>query len=1051
MRMPSFVLFTLLALLASVTHAQDISSLLEQARSYDFGKDSQALVALEQRIVTESKSEPSRISIAQKLGTELRRPDTTKGFKQFICRQLALTGTAAEVPFLAELLADPDLSDMARYALARIDDPRSDVVLRAALPGARGKILLGIIDTIGNRRDADASDQLVQMLSSPEPAVQAAVVTALGRVASSAAAEALRRRAETLPAPLPDGLADACLVAAERLSATPLREAHTLALSEQLLRAVFRKTTTPHFKAAALKGLLARGEKEDLSLLVETLKRGHADLQRAVAATVVPELGNLPQIDAVCGLFPQLPPDVQIIVLGAFAGYGSDAANAVATVREAVNSRDPGVRVAAIWALASLGDSSDLDKLISLALKGIPEDQRQAQKTLVLMSHPGVNARLAQLLAAGDEKSQTVLVEILGERQAREASSQLIDLARTRTGALARESIKALGLVGGPDELTPAVQIMLSSQAELQEEAVQAVVALARRAESESECSAMLAQKYEEAGVTPGARLAIVRVLGRLGAAPGLPVILAALKEPDPELSREAVTAASNWPDARPASDLLRIARESSDATQKVLALRGYLELVERDHDLSPDAKVRLYEASMALAPGDGEKQRVFSKLGQVASFSALNLAVKLAGNPPGEEAVAAAVSVAEKVYAENTGLARLIVERMMESTRNEKLAERCRNVLTQIEKQESGRPDSFPVFRVVPINPDSRFEAAAMVDINRDGRLDIYCGGFWYRAPDWTRHWVRPVAEQDGFFLDLGAIPADIDGDGWTDIVSGSWHGKDVFWIRNHGGTGVPFETIEIDQPGNLETLIRLDINGDSRPDFLPNTVQSIHWYEFRRDADVAFAARWIRHDLPGGAAGHGVGAGDINGDGRVDIVSPRGWLEQPRRAEVPWIWHPQFDLGSASVPILVCDVNRDHYPDLVYGNAHGYGLYWLEQAPVGEKVQWQNHPIDTTWSQPHFLLQADLDGDGMEEIVTGKRYYAHNGNDPGADHPLCVYAYRYDARTDKWSRHRVHEGGRVGFGISTMAGDIDKDGDMDLLAPGKSGLYLLENQLRK
>ena len=660
---------------------------------------------------------------------------------------------------------------------------------------------------------------------------------------------------------------------------------------------------------------------------------------------------------------------------------------------------------------------------------------------------PDVNSRLTKLLEAGDEKSQTTLIQILGDRQAREACPQLLQIAKTRAGALAKESIKALGQAGGPDELPALIQIMLEDGTDLSEPGVQAAVAIARRAESEAESASSLAQKYHEAGTTAAAKLTIIQVLGRLGAAPGLPVILSGLKEADPELRKQAVLAASIWPDSNPAPDLLRVARESSNASHKVLALRGYLDLIDRDRALPADEKVRQYEAAMALAQEDAEQQRVFSKLGQVASFSALNLAVKLAGNPARDEAMAAAVSIAQKVYAENPGLARLVVQKLSQTTAEEKLKAQCQAILAEIDKVQSGRADPFPAFRVIPINPNSRFEAAAMVDVNRDGRLDIYCGGFWYQAPNWSRHPVREIAEQDNYFLDFGAIPVDVDGDGWTDIVSGSWHGKDLFWIRNHGKTGAPFETIKIDQPGNLETVVGVEINGDSRIDFLPNTVNSIHWYQFQRDASVESGARWMRHDLPGGAAGHGIGAGDINGDGRVDIVSPKGWLEQPEKADAAWIWHPQFDLGSASVPILVYDVNGDHYPDLVWGSAHGYGLQWLEQVPVGEKVQWESHPIDSTWSQPHFLLLADLDGDGTDEVVTGKRYYAHNGRDPGEDHPLCIYAYQYDRATHKWTRHVIHEGGQVGFGISTMADDIDKDGDIDLLAPGKSGLYLLEN----
>mgnify|MGYP006309089333 CR=1 FL=1 len=90
---------------------------------------------------------------------------------------------------------------------------------------------------------------------------------------------------------------------------------------------------------------------------------------------------------------------------------------------------------------------------------------------------------------------------------------------------------------------------------------------------------------------------------------------------------------------------------------------------------------------------------------------------------------------------------------------------------------------------------------------------------------------------------------------------------------------------------------------------------------------------------------------------------------------------------------------------------------------------------------------MLADLDGDGSDDLVTGKRYHAHNGHDPGGNDPVCVYYYTFDRSSGDWTRHVIHEGGRVGLGINTRAADIDGDGDVDLLAPGKSGLYLLEN----
>ena len=369
-------------------------------------------------------------------------------------------------------------------------------------------------------------------------------------------------------------------------------------------------------------------------------------------------------------------------------------------------------------------------------------------------------------------------------------------------------------------------------------------------------------------------------------------------------------------------------------------------------------------------------------------------------------------------------------------------------------------------------INDQSPYEACGAADFNGDGRIDIFSGDSWYESPAWTKHKVRDVpasVPNPHYYEDFSDSPLDVNGDGRPDIVTCNYFGKRVGWVENPGGDATKsWVEHEIDTPGNMETGELIDLNGDGKLDFLPNTGNVVVWYELTQQKPEVV---WKKHDLGTEGAGHGVGAGDVNSDGRLDIITPKGWREQPADPATPWTFHPEFDLGAASIFIHGRDVDGDKLTDIVWGMGHGFGLYWMKQSPADNgKREWTKITIDDSFSQVHTLLYADLNGDGEQELVTGKRVYAHEV-EPGDTDGSVVFYYRFDKSAATWKKYMIFHGdpalnaprdakdrwalkdfprGSAGTGLQMAAVDIDNDGDLDLVCPGKSGLYLFENEGR-
>ncbi len=372
--------------------------------------------------------------------------------------------------------------------------------------------------------------------------------------------------------------------------------------------------------------------------------------------------------------------------------------------------------------------------------------------------------------------------------------------------------------------------------------------------------------------------------------------------------------------------------------------------------------------------------------------------------------------------------------------------------------------------FKVQMIDPGFS-ESVAVADFNKDGRLDILSAEYWYEAPAWTKHKIRDIPFNGSYIDNFSDLPLDVNGDGYTDVVQIAYFARRIVWLKNPGKPQGPWVEQEIDAVGPTEFAFLVDLNNDGKaleilPQFTGAANSPLTWYDVQNGA-------WLKHVIASQSYGHGIGAGDVNGDKRNDVLTPQGWLEAPADVRAPgtWTFHATDWAQLPPVPappnpaptappaparpaeyafMYVIDVNKDGRNDVVTSMAHSYGVLWFEQTAEG---QWTKRVFDSTWANAHSTAMADLNGDGQPDLVAAKRYFGRTGNDPSEREPMGIYWYEFrpgPKDSVEWIRHIVDYGGRAGGGLQMVVEDIDGDGDRDVITGGKTGLFLSENLMK-
>lgn len=355
--------------------------------------------------------------------------------------------------------------------------------------------------------------------------------------------------------------------------------------------------------------------------------------------------------------------------------------------------------------------------------------------------------------------------------------------------------------------------------------------------------------------------------------------------------------------------------------------------------------------------------------------------------------------------------------------------------------------------FKKTVLSNEYLSEGVAVGDVNKDGKLDIMAGTYWWEAPNWTRHEIIPGEkyETTTYGNSFLSFAMDVNQDGWVDHVRVGFPGKATHWYENpKNKSGHWKEHLIYPSVGN-ESPMLVDIDGDGRLDLLCNdpTLKKVIWVKSPvKKGDT----RWTPYTISSDSLQsthvftHGLGYGDMNGDGRKDVVVREGWWEAPpNRTQSDWKFH-KANLGPEAAQMYVMDFNQDGLVDVVSSSAHKYGIWWHEQIKEGNNISWKQHEIFMEFSQSHSLALVDINKDGNPDLVTGKRYFAHNGvGDPGEHDPAVLYWFEYKpGKNPQWIPHLIDADS--GSGLNLEVKDINKDKLLDIVIANKKGVFVFE-----
>ncbi len=580
---------------------------------YDWTQGRRVLASIEAEI-REAATPDSRRAIEARLLKALTRPEATFPCKQFVCRMLRRVGTAACVQPVAKLLPDEKLSHFARLALQRLATPEATDALVEALGKTDGKLKLGIVASLGERRDPKAAPALVKLRATNDRELLRAAIAALGRMASPEAADALGSL--VVADALSDEWADAVLLCADQM----LADGKTAAAA-RIYRKLFAADKPKAVRIAALRGIVLAEKEKAAGTLLALMRGKDVELGRAASKFVV-EMPGGSATRALAAELASLPPEGQLLLLDALTERHDPAA--APAVAKLLGSKDEAVRIAAIRALGVIGDAASVEPLARAAAAAGAVGQA-ATDSLNRLKGEGVADAMGKLLDSPDPALRGGILGVLATRADKSMAPVMLKAARDKDEGVRKAAIKGLAVVCGHKELPELVALLLAAKTSSERTGLEKALSSAgqRSDDADARTAPIIAGL---ARADAAAKICLLSTLGKLGGEKALAAVRAQLDAKDGDVATVAVRALQGWPDATPAPDLLNIIQTTRNNIHKVLAFRGYIRMANMPGVRPAAETAAMYKQALALATTVAEKKSVLSGLANARSADALKL-----------------------------------------------------------------------------------------------------------------------------------------------------------------------------------------------------------------------------------------------------------------------------------------------------------------------------------------------------------------------------------------------------------------------------------------